>query len=365
MCAWFRALVAVAVATAACSFVAAGSARTSAPATHYVYHGCPVYTPDDWFTTNLVTGRSGYVSHAVDPGSADIIKNIATKLGDIDFAGNVDAAEEIVNIATATNVVATPRIQGLQYGFANNRFNDDAPPPHIPITGGTFYQEGTYKNCNISGGDCHVNVLDTVKCIEYETYKSGTYGNGVSGSWNGSTYWAEGGGVQNLNRPYQIGRMMVTAAGVPMMGTTDWGEDLQYQKHSCRPDCAIPHILAFFLPVAGDANGGHVLPAAAHQRDCWAHCAYPLPEGARLRLKSAYACPNPSLFPQANLLCNQMKQYGIILNDFTGLGPRGGGVRLGLSSDGTNPWKPDDYNTLLRNLHIIDFEVMRLGEVRI
>jgi hypothetical protein len=364
MCGLPRALLAtIAAVTAAFVFAVAGSARTSASDARYTYHGCPVFTPNDWFTTHLVTGRSAYVSHAVDPASVDIINNIA-QLGDVDFAGNVNPAEAIVNIATATNVIARPQIRGLAYGFANNRYNDDPPPAHIPITSGTFYQEGTYKNCDISGGDCHVNVLDTVKCIEYETYKSGTYGNGITGSWNGSTYWAEGGGVQNLNHPYQIGRMTVTSADIPMMGTTDWGEDLRYQKRSCRPNCAIPHILAFFLPVAGDGNGGYVDPAAAHQRDCFMHCAHPLPEGARLRLRAAYPCPGPSSYPQANLLCNQMKQYGIILNDFTGVGPHAGGVRLGLSSDATNPWKADDYNRLLRRLHITDFDVMRLGKIR-
>jgi hypothetical protein len=341
------------------------ASSTSAPVSAGVatYHGCPLYTANDWFTTNLVTGGSSYVPNTIDPNSANIINNIAANVGNINFNGNVNPAEETVNVDNETNVVADPQVQGLVYGWANDPYNDDPAPAHIPITSGTFFQEGTYSKCNISGGDCHVNVLDTVKCVEYETYKSGTYGNGVTGSWNGSTYWAEGGGVENLNHPYHIEPLAVTAADIPMMGTTDWGEDLQYQKASCQPNCAIPHILAFFLPQAGQANGGYVAPAGGEQHACSSYCTHPLPEGARLRLKSSYPCPSPTSYPQANLLCNQMKQYGIILNDFTGRLPNGGGVRLATSSNGTNPWNSSDYGQLLNNVHITNFDVMTLGTI--
>jgi hypothetical protein len=57
-----------------------------------------------------------------------------------------------------------------------------------------------------------------------------------------------------------------------------------------------------------------------------------------------------------------MKQYGIILDDFTGL-TNGGGVRLGTSSNGSDPWNSSDYNQLLGNVHITDFDVMTLGTI--
>jgi hypothetical protein len=342
------------------------SAPTSAPVAAGVatYHGCPLYTANDWFTTNLVNGGSSYVPNTVDPNSANIISNIATHVGNINFAANSPSSEETVNIVNSTNQIANPQIQGLAYGFANDALNDDSSKT-IPISSGNFYEEGTNGSApawGCSGGDCHVNVLNTDTCIEYETYKSGTYGNGTHYSWNGSTYYAEGGGVENLKHAYNIEPISVSAADIPMMGTTDWGEDLAYQKSSCQPNCAIPHILAFFMPNAGQANGGYVAPAAWRQAACSTYCTDPLPEGARLRLKSSYACPSPSSYPQANLLCNQMKQYGIILDDFTGL-TNGGGVRLGTSSNGSDPWNSSDYNQLLGNVHITDFDVMTLGTI--
>lgn len=339
---------------------------TSAPVSAGVatYHGCPLYTANDWFTTNLVNGGSSYVPNTVDPNSPNIISNIATHVGNINFAANSPSNEETVNIVNSGNQIANPTIQGLAYGFANDALNDD-PGKTIPIPSGNLFEEGTNGSApswGCSGGDCHVNVLNSDTCVEYETYKSGTYGNGTQYSWNGSTFYAEGGGVENLNHAYDIEPIAVSAADIPMMGTTDWGEDLAYQKSSCQPDCAIPHILAFFMPNAGQANGGYVAPAAWRQAACSTYCTNPLPEGARLRLKSSYVCPSPSSYPQANLLCNQMKQYGIILDDFTGL-TNGGGVRLGTSSNGSDPWNSSDYDQLLSNVHIADFDVMTLGTI--
>jgi hypothetical protein len=94
-----------------------------------------------------------------------------------------------------------------------------------------------------------------------------------------------------------------------------------------------------------------------------ANCSYPIPSGARLRLHSTYACPSASSYPQANLLCNQAKQYGWILNDFTGIN-NGGGVRLGESSNGANPWNSSDYNQFLANVKVTDFDVMQLGTIK-
>src|SRR5581483_1080753 len=108
-------------------------------------------------------------------------------------------------------------------------------------------------------------------------------------------------------------------------------------------------------------NGGYVAPAG-YGHACTSFCSYALPYGARLRLHASYPCPRVDSFPQAHLLCVQMKTYGIIFNDVTGL-RNGFGVRLGLSSDGTNPWRSSDYNELWRKIRITDFDVMRLGAI--
>jgi hypothetical protein len=329
---------------------------TSSPTVHgqYAYHGCKVFTSNDWLTTNLVSGGSTYVTNTVDPNSANIIRNLTAAYGNIPFNYDVQPTLTVANIDTETNVKANPSISGLGYGFGNDPENDDPSPHHIPITSGTFYQEGTSTLC--SHGDCHVVVLDTVKCLDYETYRSGGY------SWNGSTYSAQGGGVENLNHPFNTEPDTVTAADIPMMGTADWGEDLAYQNSSCQPNCAIPHTLAVLMPIAGKALGGHVAPAY-YGITCTSYCTNKLPYGARLRLRSSYTCPSYSSYPQANLLCNQAKQYGWIFNDTVDSGTSGGGVRLADSANGTNPWKSSDYGVFLSNVKITDFDVMTLGTI--
>lgn len=329
---------------------------TSAPAgTAYTYHGCPLFTANDWLTTNLVSGGSSYVSNAVDPHSSNYINNINSNVGSINFMANTVAIDETVNLVNSSNLKATPTIQNLTYGFANDPYNDDPSPAKIEIDSGTFYQEGT-RGCTSTNGDCHVVVLDTNKCVDYETY------NWDGPSWNGSSYTAKGGGVENLNHPYSIEHIVVSAGDLPMMGTTDWGEDVSYQNASCQPNCAIPHIVAFLLPQPGQANGGYVSPADGTGRACSSYCSWPLPDGARLRLHSSYSCPSATSYPQANLLCNQLKQYGMIFDDTTGING-GGGIRLGTSSNGANPWNSSDYGQFLGKVHISDFDVMTLGTI--
>jgi hypothetical protein len=376
---WLRAGLAVLVllvgAVAACRIIS--SARQAPPpqqvataprdAKVYTYHGCPVFTANDWFTTNLVTGRGRYVPATVDPNSANIINNINANVGNIDFdRGWVRPTNEAVNLDDESPSWLLTPINGLKWGFANDPYNDDPPPYRIPVTNGTFYQEGT-DMCEQPGQDCHVIVLDTVKCVDYETFFKGSraYGNYRLRSWYDGSFWAAAGGVENLRHPYQIENINVTGAHISMMGTTDWGEDATtYDRASCRAtnSCVIPHIVAFLLPVAGQANGGYVDPAQGQQAKCSSFCTYPLPEGARLRLHSRYQCPPASSYPQANLLCNQLKQYGMILNDFTG-GPNIGGIRLGLSADGTNPWNRKDYGQLFKRIHVADFDVITLGTI--
>lgn len=340
------------------------SSPTSVPVSSAVatYHGCPLYTANDWFTTNLISGGSSYVSNAVDANSSKIINNLNSAFPTLHFSANVPANQEVANIYTGSNLAAQPTIQGLAYGFAKGSYNDD-PSGTIWVTN-PWAEEGGSSFCSSGSGECHAVVLNTQTCVDIETYKSGTYGNGIGLEWDSAKgqYWAEGGGVENLNHPYQIEPIAVSEADLPMMGTTDWGEDLSYQQQSCQPNCAIPHILAFFLPSATNAHGGWVAPAN-YGHSCSTNCSSPIPSGARLRLHSTYACPSASSYPQANLLCNQAKQYGWILNDFTGIN-NGGGVRLGESSNGANPWNSSDYNQFLANVKVTDFDVMELGTIK-
>jgi hypothetical protein len=332
-----------------------------------------VFPQNDWFTTNLVLGGSGYVSNTVDPNSAAIVTNVNTAQGGMNFSRGEDPPAKAVNIDDeslpwfVTSIVQAP----TWYGFYNDAQNDDPGPPyHIPVTNGNFWQGGS-ENCYPAETDCHVIVLDTVKCVDYETWihDSSTYPR----SWNNGTYTTTGGGVINLNfadNPPQ--RVQVSAAGLPMMGTTDWGEDeTTYNNPACQAasSCVIPHIVAFQLATASAAVHGYVAPATAETTPCSIgskNCSSTntIPYGARLRLHAGYLCPSASSYPQANMLCNQAKQYGWIFQDTEGGSSNGyGSIRLGLTASGANPWNSSDDNQFLANVHLTDFDVMTLGPV--
>jgi hypothetical protein len=330
------------------------------------YHGCPLYTANDWFTTNLVAGGSSYVPNTVDPNSSSIINSLVAAYGTVVFSKNIDPPAKAANIDDEssawflTSIVQAP----TWYGFYNDAQNDDPGPPyHMPVTNGNYWQGGS-ENCYPNETDCHVVVLDTVKCVDYETWihDSSTYPR----SWNNGTYTTTGGGVINLHAPDNPPQhVQVSAAGLPMMGTADWGEDeTTYNQASCRStnSCVIPHILSFYLP-NDSALHGYVDPATADTSGCGGcSSSNSLPYGARLRLKSSYACPVAASYPQANLLCNQAKEYGWILQDTTAVSGWGG-VRLGLAADGSDPWNSSDIDQFLSNVRLTDFDVMTLGTV--
>lgn len=335
-------LLVVATISFGCAAAAKRVVAESAPAGY----GCPLYADDDWFTTDTLAGKSRYVSSAVDPRSAKIIGNLKEAYPRADFSANVDPSLVAVNIVSAN--APTTRVQGLAYGFNNDPYNDDPPPYRIPVAD-RLLQEGS-NGCD--KGDCHVVVLDRASCVVWETY------NWDAPSWNGTSYTAKAGFVHSLHHPYndQYAQNTVgpTAAHTPLYGTTDWGEESSLQK--------IRHVLGFFLGMPGLAAGGHVPPATGGA-SCRFYCANALPYGARLRLHSNFPCPERSKYPQASLICVQMKSYGIMFDDTTGM-RNGFGVRLGASADGSDPWNPSDYNQLLRRLSITDFDVLTLGVVQ-
>lgn len=333
---------------------------TSAPVPAGVasYHGCRLYPANDWFTTNLINGGSSYASNAIDPNSGNYVNNFNNAFPNDSFNGPAAFTSAGVNVETGSNLKSNASIGNLSYGYANDPYNDNPSPHHQPITTGTFMQEGT-RGCTSSSGDCHVVTLNTQTCVDYETF------NFDGASWNGSSYTAEGGGVENLNHPYAVESMTVTQADLPLLGTTDFGEDLSYQQSSCQPNCAIPHILGWIASgtdATPKATGGYVSPAG-YGKACSSNCSYPIPMGARLRLKSSYSCPSPNTNPQANLVCNQLKQYGMILTDHEGTG-YANVLRFGVKSDGSNPWNSSDLGALLSNLRITNFDVMKVGTIR-
>jgi hypothetical protein len=314
----------------------------------YAIDGCRVYTANDWFTTNLITGGSSYAVNTVDPNSANIISNYTNQNPDV-FVFNAGtphlnaSGTPFNNYSGAGNMVPVSRC--CSEGF-NDLLKLNAGR-HIPWVGGTFLSQGS-----CSSGDCHTEVIDSTKCVEYATYIYGAR------SWNGSTFRADAFAVHALNRSYnsQAAGNGTTAAGLTLLGVYDTGDD---EQNYIARGYMIPHILGIELS-SHNGVGGYVAPATVGQT-CTGNCSYRLPFGARLRLKpSRFTCPNASTNPQANLLCRQMETYGAIVVDFgnsqviqTEFEP---------SHDGTNPWNASDVSAL-NNLKLEDFDVMTLGTI--
>jgi hypothetical protein len=318
-------------------------ASTGSP---YEIFGCQVYTPNDWFTTNLTTGGSSYAVNTVDPNSVSIINNyIAQNPDSFDFnAGPPHLSASGTPFNNDTGSAPMVGVSGINEGFYDP-YNLD-PSKSIP------WQSSFLAQGSCTTGDCHTEVIDSGNCVEYGTY---VY---AEQSWNGATFTTNAMAVHNLKEPYssQDSGTGTTAAGFTLLGVYDTGDD--EQNYIARGQ-VIPHILAIELSSRNGA-GGYVAPAS-EEKTCSGNCSYRLPFGARLRLNpSRYTCPSASTNPQANLLCQQMETYGVIIADFgnsqvlqTEFEP---------SHDGTDPWNASDVSSL-DDLKLEDFDVMTLGAI--
>lgn len=325
-------------------------APTAAPvqtASTYTFHGCVVYGANDWFTTNLLTGGSSYVSNKVDPNSAAMVKNFANAFPGSGFNVNgttTTVSQQYPSANLATNSTPLHTVQGTT--MTNDPTNDD-PNNVIPWQTG-FRDQG---NCTY---DCHAEVVNTQTCVDYETYRWAQH------SWNGSTYTAENGFVHNLNHPfntqYSKDGGTVTKAGLPIIGTVDVGEDASLPS--------INHIAQLAIPgsdASSKAAGGYVAPAT-DGATCVSNCSYKIPFGARLRLNSSkYTCPSASYYPQAHKICIQLETYGAIVTDHNGTSSSFG-IALAPTNTGANPWNETDVEHL-NGIPITDFDIMTVGTI--
>lgn len=302
---------------------------------------CNVYQPGDWLTADLVDsgGADAYVPTAKDAGSDTLMSYLQTSYGNLAW---YLGSKETVNMATnSTATFASAQTEtGDLYGDSSN----------IPWTDGSFITEQASTHCpGPSGSDCHTVELNTDNCVTYENYTTAALSDMISaGKFQGGN-----GYVHNLNHSYNDqyvhGGLNISFASVPMMGSTAWGEDLNYQQTSCQPNCFIPHILGFFMPINGASESGHTAPALQDQ-SCAHLCTHEIKAGARLVLNASFTCPGVANNPQANLICNTLKKYGMIyddqdnnwgctLKDYGHSGDCLLGLRIGTNKDGSNPWK--------------------------
>jgi hypothetical protein len=199
-------------------------------------------------------------------------------------------------------------------------------PPDAPIEGGPEAE-----------GDRHVLVLDRGACLLYELYKAYPVD-------HGERWRAESGVVWDLsiNDTHPIGYTSADAAGLPILpGLARYEEIVEKGR--------LDHALRF---TTVESRIGFVLPATHFATtNTGAH----LPVmGMRFRLKQNYDCSDFSI--EAQIICDGLKTYGMILAD------HGGNWFI---SGAPDPRWNDDNIRDLRQIIGDDLELVYTGEVQL
>lgn len=192
--------------------------------------------------------------------------------------------------------------------------------------------------------DAHAIIVQTQSCHLYESYGT-TYSGGVLSAYSGANW--------DLTKPFvplAPGNPSAMASGVPMFaGMVTWTD---YQSG------AITHPLNWSAIAGSVSEAGFVSPASDTDHLTYKGTSvYQLPYGAHLRLKASF---NTSGWgPQATMVAQAMKHYGILLAD---TGSSGNALYFSNEPNGTNPWSSSDLSALSQ-LHVSDFDVLTLPTI--
>lgn len=278
------------------------------------FDGCPVFTAGDYYNANVA-------SAALDPHSASYISAAMS-------AGNTSGfwastGEEFVNIATSSTPKLTVHPQVSYHQF---------PVP--------YPWQSSFKI--EPAGDAHAVVLDTSTCHLYESYST-HYSGGSLSAYSGANW-----DLRTGFKPLASGPSAMASGLSIFAGMVKW-EEVQ--------SGAIHHALNWEAPAHTVGNGIYVHPASDAESYTFNGSGYALPYGAHLRLKASFNISN--FPPQARIVAQAMKTYGIFLSD---TGSYGNGLYFANALNGSDPWNSSDLNAL-GNLKISDFEVLPVGTV--
>jgi hypothetical protein len=291
--------------------------RTAPGAPSALYHGCSVFTPNDYY--------SAVITHApADPKSSAYIASVVEAGDRTGFFASTGV--EQVNLADD----ATPKLK------VHAKVDYHPFPVPYPWGAGFFIEPLA---------DHHAMVVQDQDCHLYEAYGT-SYLIGTLSAFSGANW--------DLKRrfvPLPSGHPSAMASGLPLFaGIVRW-ED--FQAH------CICHALDWSGIAHTVSHYGFVRPASDTDRLAfYGHSAYELPYGARLRLKSSFSTAGWG--PQATMVANAMKHYGIYLAD---TGSDVNGLYFANANDGADPWDAADL-AVLSKIHLGDFEVLKLPRIQ-
>jgi hypothetical protein len=279
--------------------------------------GCPAFGPGAYYTQPIAGA-------ATDRDSAKYISSMTAAGNNGGFWIAADPVEYI-NVAGSTTPARTVHPKVAYHGF------DRSYP-----WGSGFRIEPL--------SDAHAIVVQPQTCELYETYDT---------SFTGDVLSAYSGAHWNLRRPFEPlkgGTPSAMASGLSLYaGMVRWEEVAAG---------SIDHALNWAAPAGTVAQWDYVAPASDTDGIAFkGTSSYRLPYGAHLRLRSSF---DTSRFgPQSATIARAMKRYGIYLADTAHENELYNAVPL----SGPNRWNAGDL-AALGTIHISDFEVLSLGQVR-
>ena len=277
-----------------------------------VYYGCPSFKNGPY--TKPITGAS------VDPHSADYISSVIQAGDPYGFYASVGV--EQVNLADNKTPLLTVQPKSKNHSF----------PVQYPWAS-NFYIEPL--------GDHHAMVVQTQSCHLYEAYDT-SYTNGTLSAYSGANWL-----LTRKFKPLVPGNPSSMASGLSLFaGLVRW-EDYESGSiaHAVNWD-GIAHTVAQyeFVDPASDTD----------RLTFYGTSAYQMPYGARLRLKASFSTQGWG--PEATMVANAMKTYGIYLAD-TGSGANG--IYFANDEYGNDPWNRYDLLSLSL-ITMSDFDVVKL-----
>jgi hypothetical protein len=299
--------------------VLAGSAYalTTRSASAPTLAGCPVFPASNVWNQPVNT-------LPVAANSAQLIASIGlTASVHADFGSGLYDGQSIGIPYVVVNGKTTPK-SPVKFDYADESDKGPYPiPSNVPIEG--------YPNPG--NGDRHAIIVDRSTCELYELYALRRAGNG----------WAAGSGAiwnlrSNALRP--SGWTSADAAGLPILpGLALWPEVAAGQ---------IDHALRF---TASQTRNTFIYPAR-HEASSSSDPSLP-PMGLRVRLKASVDISK--LPPQARIVAQAMKTYGLILAD--------NGSPWYISGAPNAHWSNDQLHAL-GSLNGSDFEVVDTSKLR-
>ena len=282
------------------------------------YHGCPVFTSGDYYNKPIAYS-------ALDAHSAEYISGAVHAGNTYGFYASTGA--EKVNLADAT----TPMVD-VHPMVSYHPFPADYP------WHSTFFIEPQ--------SDEHAIVVSTASCHLYEAYRT-DYDYGALSAFAGANW-----NLRDDFVPLPPGTPSAMASGLPLFaGMVKW-EDYQ--------SGAIRHALNWAPPQGTASRWNFVRPAS----DTGGSIAfrgttrYQIPFGAHLRLRASFS--TSEFGPQARMVANAMKTYGVYLAD---VGSAGNALYFANAPNGSNPWSARDLAALSK-IHLSDFVLLQLPAVQ-